>query len=617
MENIFVEFLPPWVETGIQPAFYDKESGTVLQQTARMYARVNMLIRMFNKLSKETKETVEEYITKFNELHDYVHDYFANLDVQEEINNKLDAMVEAGTLQEIITEYIQANTAWCFDNVADMKLAENYVNGSYAQTLGYYAKNDGGKAIYKIRTITNEDTVDETFIYQITNSDDLVAELIVDESMNVKQFGVKADGTTDNYDKLYTVLNKGVKKLYFPNGEYVVNTSLAIDNCKTITGESMRDTVIKAPDGFVTWSTGNNQRAISNLTIDGVSADNNIGIQGILAFSELSNLAIKNYETAINTLEGTWINKFSNLYINYCTNGLIHTGDNFNNIGLYNCYFQHLTLGVDFKGSTVKFFECNFENITIVAKTTGRNIVYDNCYIEGNTNLLYVDRSSYTSNIKFVDCWIYGNSTASGWLANLYCAASTDTETASLYFENCVITAASATYAPFAFNGTSNKTYWGINLKNNRYSNMPSADTYKIYFDELVDRTNCTNYLYPGNPLTVDIDIPMYTENGIEWYRHSKGNARGANRTNTTIAMKGRYAIEKTSGSITITPTKRYGCFYPEIQDGIPVIVKFSDGSMSLARMNVSQSAFSIGSIDYNSRTTESLIFDCEYGIVH
>ena len=104
MENIFVEFLPPWVETGLQPAFYDKESGTVLQQTARMYDRVNMLIRMFNKLSKETKETVENYIQEFDNLYTYVHDYFDNLDVQEEINNKLDVMAEDGTLATIINE---------------------------------------------------------------------------------------------------------------------------------------------------------------------------------------------------------------------------------------------------------------------------------------------------------------------------------------------------------------------------------------------------------------------------------------------------------------------------------------------------------------------------------
>ena len=121
MENIFVEFLPPWVETGLQPAFYDKESGSVLQQTARMYARVNMLIRMFNKLSKNTKneverfeqdvnETVNDYIERFNTLYNYVHDYFDNLDVQEEINHKLDEMDENGRLQEMVDVYLAQYT---------------------------------------------------------------------------------------------------------------------------------------------------------------------------------------------------------------------------------------------------------------------------------------------------------------------------------------------------------------------------------------------------------------------------------------------------------------------------------------------------------------------------
>ena len=192
MENIFVEFLPPWVETGIQPAFYDKESGTVLQQTARMYARVNMLIRMFNKLSKETKEIVEEYITKFNDLHDYVHDYFDNLDVQEEINNKLDDMVEQGTLQEIITSYIQANVAWAFDTVADMKSATNLVAGSYAQTLGFHTLNDGGGATYYI---TDSGTADEMEVIAVG---DLYANLVLPEIVTPEIFGAYGDGTHDD-----------------------------------------------------------------------------------------------------------------------------------------------------------------------------------------------------------------------------------------------------------------------------------------------------------------------------------------------------------------------------------------------------------------------------------
>lgn len=48
MQDLFIEFLPPWVETNLQPAFYDRESGTVLQQTARMYGKINEVIKAVN-----------------------------------------------------------------------------------------------------------------------------------------------------------------------------------------------------------------------------------------------------------------------------------------------------------------------------------------------------------------------------------------------------------------------------------------------------------------------------------------------------------------------------------------------------------------------------------------
>ena len=44
----------------------------------------------------------EEYIEKFNELKTFVDTYFDNLDVQDEINHKLDEMVESGVLQRIL-----------------------------------------------------------------------------------------------------------------------------------------------------------------------------------------------------------------------------------------------------------------------------------------------------------------------------------------------------------------------------------------------------------------------------------------------------------------------------------------------------------------------------------
>jgi hypothetical protein len=179
-----------------------------------------MLIRMFNKLSKNTKETVEEYIDKFNELYAYVHDYFDNLDVQEEINNKLDAMVEAGTLQEIITEYLDTQALFVYDNVADMKSATNLIEGSFAKTLGYYSKDDGGGAIYKI-----VENTPSTYYETLTSG--VYAELITDVA-NVKMFGAKGDGITDDAPSIRKAIAflKSTSKtdLYFPVGTYYVNS---------------------------------------------------------------------------------------------------------------------------------------------------------------------------------------------------------------------------------------------------------------------------------------------------------------------------------------------------------------------------------------------------------
>ena len=134
----------------------------------------------------------QEYITKFNELKEFVDHYFDNLDVQEEINNKLDAMVEAGTLQEIITTYIQSNVAWTFDTVADMKSATNLVAGSYAQTLGFYSIGDGGGALYKI---TDTGTANEMDVIAI---DSLYANLVSQGEITPIMLGAYGDGVADD-----------------------------------------------------------------------------------------------------------------------------------------------------------------------------------------------------------------------------------------------------------------------------------------------------------------------------------------------------------------------------------------------------------------------------------
>ena len=65
-------------------------------------------------------EAVEELQNLYIELKNYVDNYFENLDVQEEINNKLDVMAEDGTLDRIINQEIFGELNERIETLEDM-----------------------------------------------------------------------------------------------------------------------------------------------------------------------------------------------------------------------------------------------------------------------------------------------------------------------------------------------------------------------------------------------------------------------------------------------------------------------------------------------------------------
>ena len=129
-------------------------------------------------------EAVEELQNLFVQLQEYVDNYFENLDVQEEINNKLDDMAESGELAEIIAEYINMNAVFVYDTIASMAAAENLQDGSSAYCLGKDTYNDGKGAFYKIREITISDVIDGFLIVAITNTEDLIGERLPNYYIN-------------------------------------------------------------------------------------------------------------------------------------------------------------------------------------------------------------------------------------------------------------------------------------------------------------------------------------------------------------------------------------------------------------------------------------------------
>lgn len=182
----------------------------------------NYLIKTVIPAINNNAEATQEVQDIVMALQDYINDYFNNLDVQEEINNKLDEMVEDGTLQEIVSSYLETRAIFAFDTVQAMKEATNLINGSYAHTLGYYDINDGGDGLYKIRNITNEDVIDNGSIIPL-NDNNLIAELIIeDDTVNIKQFGAKGDNIQDDTTFIQNALNYN-SKVYIPKGEYKIS----------------------------------------------------------------------------------------------------------------------------------------------------------------------------------------------------------------------------------------------------------------------------------------------------------------------------------------------------------------------------------------------------------
>lgn len=66
---------------------------------------VDNLYGAFGNLQNHVNASETALLQAYNDLQDYVNTYFNNLDVQEEINNKLDTMAEDGTLDTILLPY--------------------------------------------------------------------------------------------------------------------------------------------------------------------------------------------------------------------------------------------------------------------------------------------------------------------------------------------------------------------------------------------------------------------------------------------------------------------------------------------------------------------------------
>ena len=176
----------------------------------------------------EYLNTVINSQNEVTEQMQYVLNFFNNLDVQDEINNKLDQMAKSGELTDLIAGYLNLRGILAYNTVADMKAADNLVDGSFAETYGFYTKGDAGGAKYKVRKVTNSDVIDEWSLIALAD-ESLVAELMIGATLNSKQAGCYGDGIHDDSDRLEQLMNKQAINIEVVKGTYLITRKIVVN----------------------------------------------------------------------------------------------------------------------------------------------------------------------------------------------------------------------------------------------------------------------------------------------------------------------------------------------------------------------------------------------------
>ena len=362
--------------------------------------------QLFCKLGKEMNKIIDsENVlgTQVETLTDFVNNYFENLDVQDEINNKLDEMAQDGTLQEIIETYLNTQTATIYSNVEALKNSTNLSENSICKTLGFYQVGDNGKATYKIRQLLNTDVVDEKRIISLTNYPTLIAEFILtDNVLNVRQMGAYNNNTDDDdIDSIQTAINlcneNGIKLV--GNKKYSrISKSLVIPPYTQIENLYIKPT----QNGAYT----NNYLILVNTT-----NGNDTIVQYPKPIGHLKNMFISsqlengNYNTSLNGI----YNKANNLFENIETS---HLDITFRNSGDYLDFVRIENIQVGYKTTSnnyaiilsnlgdacsikkAHYFENNNDG-KFISITTGKNPILLENIINGIINI-----ENSTVNIK-------------------------------------------------------------------------------------------------------------------------------------------------------------------------------------------------------------------------
>lgn len=372
------------------------------------YELISKLCGYTNKIH-ENQDLEQKNITAladaFNQLQAYVNNELSNLNLQEEVNNKLDEMAENGELENIIANYIDIHVVKTYENVQAMKEA-NLENGNLVNTLGYFKKGDSGNASYIIT-----DTEPNTYYEQLNNN--LYAQLLVtNNEISPQQFGSYADNVHDDSSAIQKCID-------FAEAIVISNNSISAGEPEILLfgNYKIENGIIFSP--YLTYHLKGDATIISYLT-EGIAVSieyremitsdlnqnrSNGWSRGDLFYG--GNLFIVNSDNTIN-------NNVIGLSINNAEN-LQQTFQSFSRGRIQNISVTYFNIGL--KINVFHFYIQSFYNIILHNNNTnlkigdevltnvdsGENILFQNCLLGTSVNYGTTINIA-TLNITFQNC---------------------------------------------------------------------------------------------------------------------------------------------------------------------------------------------------------------------
>lgn len=276
-------------------------------------------------------DQVNEILTEVQELKTELNRQIAT--ANETLTTALQAANEAMTSAQSIN-------IRTFNSVEEMKASNTLKAGALAKTLGFYTAGDGGGANYVITNDIDEDETDEASIIALQN--ELYAKLLIKDYINIKWFGAKGDGETDDTEALQKAINIS-SKVVIPKGTFIVSKSLTLKDSIIIQGVGESSIIKKGGDENVYFNlfTGmqiTKEYIFSNLKFDGncnnlkhmYSYTSDFGSYKQLETSNEWNLFTSSADILV--IENCKFNNIHGNVISSASNNVIITNCDFNNI---------------------------------------------------------------------------------------------------------------------------------------------------------------------------------------------------------------------------------------------------------------------------------------------